>query len=80
MDEIDACCKAHDNCYGTTGVYFQCGCDQQVVRCLSNITSLRLGKRAMRAAISIYFNNTVCKCSKASKLCRPVKTCECPGG
>lgn len=51
--------------------------------CLNNIFTASvtgLKQKAMKAAVALYFNNTFCKCSKESKVCRPVKECapQCP--
>jgi hypothetical protein len=35
IDAVDACCKAHDQCYGRRG-YFACSCDRELVRCLAS--------------------------------------------
>jgi hypothetical protein len=33
IDDVDACCKTHDACYGRRG-YFNCDCDRELLRCL----------------------------------------------
>jgi hypothetical protein len=82
VDEIDACCKAHDDCYDSSVGYNHCSCDQAIVRCLNKITSIQnrnLVKRAMRASIVTYFDNTACRCGKQAPICMPVKSCPCQG-
>lgn len=37
IDSVDACCKAHDECYARRG-YFACSCDRDLVNCLSRKT------------------------------------------
>ena len=57
VDEIDACCKSHDDCYDSSVGYNHCSCDQAIVRCLNKITSIQSRnfiKRAMRASIVTY--------------------------
>lgn len=83
VDEIDSCCRSHDLCYDRTAVYNHCSCDQQLVRCLNKIVDLKsnqLVKRAMRATIVTYFDNTACRCSMDTDMCMPVKNCICLGG
>lgn len=82
VDEIDACCKSHDDCYDSSVGYNHCSCDQAIVRCLNKITSIQsrnLVKRAMRASIVTYFDNTACRCGKQAPICMPVKSCPCQG-
>jgi hypothetical protein len=34
IDDVDACCQAHDRCYGTRG-YSSCSCDRELLTCLA---------------------------------------------
>jgi hypothetical protein len=59
VDDLDACCRAHDKCYGNVK-YFDCHCDMKLVECAYFNTKAgpwELTKRAKRKAIQIYFNN-----------------------
>ncbi len=40
INAVDACCQAHDHCYGRRG-YFACSCDQDLLRCLAPRRSIR---------------------------------------
>lgn len=35
IDDLDACCQAHDQCYGTRGGQC-CSCDYDLLNCISN--------------------------------------------
>jgi hypothetical protein len=79
IDELDDCCRIHDLCYDNT-VYNHCNCDQNLVRCMHKIVTIQnheLRKRATRAAIVTYFDNTACRCSAKADFCMPVKKCFC---
>lgn len=72
VDDMDVCCKAHDNCYEKDG-YFNCHCDMKLVDCLyynTKIGPLEVTKRAKRKAIQLYFSNvakTQSACSAEAK-------------
>jgi len=59
IDDVDACCQVHDNCYGRRG-YFACTCDRALLRCLAPKRNLRTPKgRAAWTAWS-YFKAAPC--------------------
>lgn len=60
IDDVDACCQVHDNCYGRRG-YFACSCDRNLVRCLRPKRNLRTPKGRAAHAISAYFRQAPCR-------------------
>lgn len=55
IDAVDACCRAHDNCYGRKG-YFACSCDRDLVRCLAPHSGKSKAAWTMRS----YFKYSPC--------------------
>nr|WP_309145128.1 phospholipase A2 family protein [Brevibacillus sp. HB2.2] len=59
IDNVDRCCKRHDECYVKHG-YFSCHCDQELVRCLRNKVNNTTEKGRMAGIISNFFSRTGC--------------------
>ena len=74
IDAVDAACRAHDLCYGSTN-YFNCGCDRNLVRSLPAAIAATPGfaAKAAGAAIMAYFSNSPCVCNK--RVCLPWVGC-----
>lgn len=59
IDNVDACCRTHDQCYATYG-YFNCDCDLALLACLSPYTSYHQAAANMYAVIyAQWYNNCV---------------------
>lgn len=54
VDNLDACCKVHDKCYGTRG-YFSCKCDRALVRCVAPKRSFSSRKGRTAWAVWTWF-------------------------
>lgn len=64
-DDVDNCCKKHDDCYDRNG-YFCCSCDRKVVQCVTPKINPFTAKGRAAAAVAAYFTSTV-----ATGSCRP---------
>lgn len=62
IDDLDACCMSHDNCYGTLG-YFNCVCDTILCGCVLTTSYGGAYKAGAQAAIAGYFCNPAHPCT-----------------
>lgn len=60
IDDVDACCQAHDQCYARRG-YFNCQCDQDLLTCLAPKRDWRTKKGRNAWAIWSYFKAAPCR-------------------
>lgn len=60
IDELDQCCKSHDECYGRRG-YFNCGCDRDVVNCVAPLRSRPGAMGTWATRVHRYFSNSPCR-------------------
>lgn len=65
-DDVDGCCKTHDECYDRRG-YFCCACDLQLLSCVCPKANIFTAKGRAAAAICAFFANQV-----RSGICNPV--------
>lgn len=62
IDDVDAACKTHDECYDRRG-YLDCDCDRSLISAMDRlITSRRINGRARTAAVAVraYFSAAPC--------------------
>ncbi len=59
IDNVDACCKAHDECYNRRG-YLDCICDQQLLACLQPKITLLTKKGRAAGAVWAWFKGAPC--------------------
>jgi hypothetical protein len=56
IDDVDACCKAHDECYSAYG-YFSCFCDKRLLDCLRFKINFATAKGRAAYLIYAWFRN-----------------------
>lgn len=57
IDDLDACCMTHDNCYGREGNY-SCSCDEALCNCVQNVSWGSIGKNVAILAIENWYCTT----------------------
>lgn len=59
IDDVDACCKAHDECYSRRG-YSSCSCDRELLNCLAPKRGLTTSKDRAASLIWTTFKALPC--------------------
>jgi hypothetical protein len=67
-NDLDACCKAHDECYGRYG-YFNCACDRQLLNCVRPKRNILTAKGRWAIVVYNYF------CAQYRANCNPLYGC-----
>lgn len=60
IDDVDACCQAHDLCYGRRG-YSSCSCDRDLLNCIAPKRNIRTPKGRAAWAIWTTFKALPCR-------------------
>lgn len=60
IDDVDSCCKAHDQCYDQRG-YSACSCDKELLKCLKPKRDISTKKGAAAWVMWSYFKIAPCK-------------------
>lgn len=60
VDDVDACCLAHDHCYSRRG-YFDCECNEEVLRCVAPKRDWRTPKGRAAWAVWSAFRALPCR-------------------
>lgn len=63
IDDVDACCQAHDQCYGRRG-YFSCSCDRELLDCIAPKRSSHTPKGRAAWAVWTTFKALPCRRSR----------------
>lgn len=58
-DDVDACCKKHDDCYDQRG-YWACSCDRELLRCLAPKINPKTRKGIAAGLMFGYFAKAPC--------------------
>eukprot|EP00275_Glaucocystis_incrassata_P001445 EC122972.1.p1 GENE.EC122972.1~~EC122972.1.p1 ORF type:complete len:125 (+),score=21.58 EC122972.1:144-518(+) len=65
IDDLDALCKIHDECYDKSrgGFYLDCGCDMRFINGINELQS-RLSPEQQQTAslMTMYFSGSQCSC------------------
>ena len=59
IDDVDACCESHDQCYATRG-YFACSCDSTLVNCVAPKMDVWTAKGRAAIAVFTWFSRGWC--------------------
>ncbi|UFJ43253.1 phospholipase [Brevibacillus humidisoli] len=59
IDDVDACCRAHDLCYRRHG-YFSCRCNKQFLKCLRRKRDMWIKKGRKAAMMYSYIKRSWC--------------------
>jgi hypothetical protein len=59
VDDLDACCQAHDNCYDARG-YLACSCDRELMDCAWSKINPFTAKGRAAAAVWWWFAHGWC--------------------
>jgi hypothetical protein len=62
VDDLDSCCKAHDECYAQNG-YLNCSCDWDLANCAADKINFWSDKGWAALAIFNYFINPAHPCN-----------------
>lgn len=60
IDDVDACCQAHDQCYGRRG-YFSCSCDNELLNCIAPKRNILTPKGRAAWAVWTTFKALPCR-------------------